>query len=41
MLLTARHDGITDEQLAGVVRQLDERRADPDPGAQFFNNPYA
>lgn len=41
MLIAARHDGITDEQLAGVVKQLDERRADPEPGAQFFNNPYA
>ena len=29
MLVQARHDGITDEQLAAVLAQIAERRADP------------
>ncbi len=29
MLVQARHDGITDEQLASAVAQIAERKADP------------
>jgi len=29
MLLSARHDGMTEEQLAGVLKQVEERKADP------------
>lgn len=38
MLVTAKHDGITDDQLAGVMKQLEERKAEPAPA--FFENPY-
>jgi len=36
MLVQARHDGITDEQLASVSKQLEERKADP-----AFTMPFA
>lgn len=36
MLVQARHDGITDEQLAAVSKQLEERKADP-----AFTMPFA
>ena len=28
-VLTAKNDGLTDEQLAGVMKQVEERKADP------------
>ena len=36
MMLTAKHDGVTDEQLAPVTKQLEERKA-ADSG---FSLPY-
>jgi hypothetical protein len=29
MVATARHDGLSDEQLAPILRQVEERKADP------------
>ena len=39
MLLTARHDGVTDADLEPVVAQLAERKAEAPPDAAFFGLP--
>lgn len=36
MILQAKNDGLTDEQLGGVMKQLEERKADPG-----FNMPFS
>jgi len=39
MLLTARHDGVTEADLEPVLAQLAERRAEPPPAPSFFGLP--